>query len=70
MDEITISGNIRFEKDKSEKDGGSYIICAKDSNHGWHIPTYYINPKDLRTMADHLEQQRTTHPKYKIINNE
>lgn len=57
MSEITVSGAIKFQQDDSNKDGGTYTIRNR-SGSGWGIPTYDINPEDLRAMADHLEAQR------------
>lgn len=54
-----LSGNIRYIEDESEPDGYLFVINNPRTDQCWQIPTHWINPDDLRVMADFLESKRT-----------
>ena len=56
--EITVSGTIVANPDKYEIEGESYTIRSPATGQGWGLPTKYLNPEDLRKLADRIELKR------------
>ena len=54
MSEQTVSGNIKFSEDGLRTE--NYFI--QNNNGLLGLDTVYIEPNDLRVLADHLENLR------------
>jgi len=53
-----ISGNLYFQQSDGDRDGGQYTVTNPYTDQGTGISTLFLNPEDLRKMADHLEKTR------------
>ena len=59
MKEQRVSGNIWVKPDDFEKSGEAYVIRNPYTGQGWGLPVSHVEPKDLRALADRIEEKRS-----------
>ena len=59
MKEEQVSGNIWARADDTKKEGESYFIRCPVMKHALGIMQDEIEPKDLRALADRIEEKRS-----------
>ena len=55
LGETIVSGNIISKRDTCQRERESYVIRNPITGQGWGLPVDWVQPEDLRVLADRIE---------------